>query len=520
MRVAATPAPTLGQQHPPPAPQHLVPACPARDKPHPRDSPLPRPALESARAALVTSELGGIRLPSVRPVTSVPAADRPELTLRQIRRRLFALGWPAMLENLMQSALFMINTALAGRLGAEALAAAGISNFLMFFTFSLFFGMSIGTLALVARSYGARDLPTAYAASRQGMVTAIAASFVSVLVLALFAAPILRLVGGSEAIVALAAPYLALSALTAPFQTVVVMVGAVQRGTGDTRTPMLGSVLMAASDLVIGVLLVSDMIQPGGFGLQGIAVAMGLARVATAGFMLAAIYRSPHRAGVFGSYRPDWAMQRRLLRVAGPAVSEMFITIGGIMAFSIIGLQLGTVSFAAQNVVGPIMSLAYMPSLGLGIAASTAVGQSLGARDPQLAHRYGREAAIAGTLVSTLVGVVVFLLPRELMSVFTTDPAVLDAGELPVRTIALFMPVVGLATTMPGALRGAGDTRAMLLISLLALWIIRVPLALGLGLFGGFGLTGLWIGAGVNYLTIAAASLARFASGRWQTIRL
>ena len=172
MRVAATPAPTLGQQHPPPAPQHLVPACPARDKPHPRDSPLPRPALESARAALVTSELGGIRLPSVRPVTSVPAADRPELTLRQIRRRLFALGWPAMLENLMQSALFMINTALAGRLGAEALAAAGISNFLMFFTFSLFFGMSIGTLALVARSYGARDLPTAYAASRQGMVTA------------------------------------------------------------------------------------------------------------------------------------------------------------------------------------------------------------------------------------------------------------------------------------------------------------------------------------------------------------
>ena len=90
-------------------------------------------------------------------------------------------------------------------------------------------------------------------------------------------------------------------------------------------------------------------------------------------------------------------MQRRLLRVSGPAVGEMFITIGGIMAFSIIGLQLGTVSFAAQNVVGPIMSLAYMPSLGLGVAASTAVGQSLGARDPQLAHRYGREAAIAGT---------------------------------------------------------------------------------------------------------------------------
>lgn len=461
------------------------------------------------------SELGGIRLPSARPVTPSPAAGQPELTLPQIRRRLFALGWPAMLENLMQSALFMINTALAGRLGAEALAAAGISNFLMFFTFSLFFGMSIGALALVARAYGGRDLTTAHTAGRQGMLTAVAASFISVFVLVFLADPILRLVGGSEDLVVLAAPYLAISALSAPLQTVVVMVGAVQRGAGDTRTPMLGSVLMAAVDLVIGLLLVS-----GGFGLLGIAVAMGAARVATAGFMLAAIYRSPYRAGVFGSYRPDWPMQRRLLKVSGPAVGEMFISVGGIMAFSIIGLQLGTVSFAAQNVVGPIISLAYMPSLGLGIAASTAVGQSLGARNPQLAHLYGREAAIGATLVSTAVGVLMFLFPRVLLSTFTTDPAVLDAAELPVRTVALFMPIVGIATTMPGALRGAGDTRAMLLISLLALWIIRVPLALGLGIVLGFGLTGMWIGAGVNYLTIAIASLVRFASGRWQTIRL
>ncbi len=454
-------------------------------------------------------------MPSARAVASSPVTGQPELTLPQIRRRLFTLGWPAMLENLMQSALFMINTALAGRLGAEALAAAGISNFLMFFTFSLFFGMSIGALALVARSYGARDLATAHTAGRQGMLTAVAASFISVFVLVFLADPILRLVGGSEDIVAMAAPYLAISALSAPLQTVVVMVGAVQRGVGDTRTPMLGSVLMAAVDLVIGLLLVNA-----GFGLLGIAVAMGVARVATAIFMLATIYRSPHRAGAFGSYRPDWIMQRRLMKVSGPAVGEMFISVGGIMAFSIIGLQLGTVSFAAQNVVGPIISLAYMPSLGLGIAASTAVGQSLGARDPELAHRYGREAAIGATLVSTAVGVLMFLFPRALLSTFTTDPAVLDAAELPVRTVALFMPLVGVATTMPGALRGAGDTRAMLLISLLALWIIRVPLALSLGLVFGFGLTGMWIGAGVNYVTIAIASLVRFTSGRWKTIRL
>ena len=101
------------------------------------------------------------------------------------------------------------------------------------------------------------------------------------------------------------------------------------------------------------------------------------------------------------------------------------------------------------------------------------------------------------------------------MTVFTSDVAVIDAGEGPVRIVGLFMPALGLATTLPGALRGAGDTRVMLLISLLALWIVRVPLALVLGFWAGFGLAGIWAAAGINYVVLGTVALARFVSGRW-----
>ena len=425
-----------------------------------------------------------------------------------------------MLESFMQSAMFMINTALAGRLGAEALAGAGIANFTMFFVFGAVFGIGAGTLAMVARAYGANNIEEAIAAGRQGIILAIALTLLVVVLFMVYARQILQLVGAEPAIVDIGTPYLVVGAAFLPFQTVVVIIGSIMRGHGDTRTPMVAAVLMVGLDLLIGILLVFDIAGPRGLGLTGIAIAMSVARIFAAIFILWATRRSPLRAAVIGRYRVDINMLKRLFRVAGPTALEQMITIGGIMAFSIIGLRLGTTSFAAQNVIGPIISIAFMPSMGLGIAASAAVGQSLGAADPRLAYRFGRQAAIGGLLLSSLVALLVILFPRLLLAVFTSDIAVIDAGETPLRVIGFFIPAIGLGTTLPGALRGAGDTRAMLLISLVTLWVIRVPLAIILGLVAGFGLTGLWIGAGINYIVLAIAAVVRFKSGRWQHIRL
>ena len=425
-----------------------------------------------------------------------------------------------MLEHMLQSALFMINTALAGRLGATALAAGGISNILLFFTFAIFMGTGVGALALIARAHGANDTPLAHLAGRQAMISGIALSLFSAGVLGLFAEQILRILGATQVVIDLAVPYLILGGLTAPFQAVVVIIGSVMRGGGDTRTPMIGSGFMTLINLILGLLLVFDVVGPGGLGFMGIAIAFCVARISAAILMLALVYRSPFRAGVFGSYRPDLIVMRRLWRVAAPAAGEQIIHIGGVIAFSTIGLQLGAVSFAAQNVVGAIISIAYMPSFGIGLAASTAVGQSLGARNIPLAVGFAREAALWGTLVSIIVGVAMIIFPRHLVGIFTSESAVVDVAEASVRVIGLFMPAVGLSLAIPGALRGAGDVRATLVISLIALWLVRVPFAFTLGIWAGLGLPGIWLAGGLQYAAVAGLSLLRFLSGRWKTIRV
>ena len=112
------------------------------------------------------------------------------------------------------------------------------------------------------------------------------------------------------------------------------------------------------------------------------------------------------------------------------------------------------------------------------------------------------------------------LFPRHLVSIFTSAAPVIDIAEAPVRIIGLFMPVVGLSLVIPGALRGAGDTRATFVISLIALWLVRVPLALTLGIWAGLGLPGIWLAGGLQYTVFAALSLIRFRSGRWKTIHV
>lgn len=438
----------------------------------------------------------------------------------ELRRRLYRTAWPVILENLLQSAVFMINTAFAGRLGAAALSAAGVSNFLLFFGFTLFLGLGVGMLAQVARAVGARDRVDAERVAWHGLVLGTGLSGASTLVLVLFAAPILRLVGGDEEIVAIGAPYLRLAAAFAPFHMLTVLLGAMLRGAGDTRNPMLASLLMTVVNTLVGFLLVFDVVGPGGLGLMGIAIAFTLARVAAVVYLGLIARRSDLRGGLWQGRRFDRATLRRVIRVSVPAAGEQAAWSGGVLAISIVGLSLGTVSYAAQSVIGPATSLAFMPSFGLGVAASALVGQSLGAKLPDLAKRFGFEAAIGATLISSLIAIVILIAPRQVMAVFTSDPAVIDTGETPLRIIAAALPLYGPANTFSGVLRGAGDTRAMFAIGLAGLWLARLPLALILGLWIGLGLAGIWLAVAVDFLVRAAASYMRFAGGKWQSIEV
>ncbi len=454
------------------------------------------------------------------------AAAEPESVLLSVgsradlRRRLYSLAWPAMLENLLQSTIFMINTALVGRLGAEALSAAGISNFLMFFGLTPVAGLGVGVLAQVARAKGRGNLSEAQRIGWHGLVIGVALSLGTTALVIVFAEPLLRLVGAPATAIEIGAPYLRIASLFAVFQAATMLLGAVLRGTGDTRTPMVAMVLMTAVDGVLGYLLVFDVLGPGGLGIMGVAIAFSAARLVAAGYLALAVWRSPVAGALWQGTRFDRGTARRVLRVGAPAALEQMVSIGGILMASIIGLQLGTVSFAAQSVIGPIVSLPYMPTFGLGLATAAAVGQSLGAGRPDLARRYGIEAVWGGTAVAAAMGLIIAVFPTQLLSIFTSDPAVIEVAELPLRVMGFAVVLYGPGNVLPGALRGAGDTRAVLAIAIVALWVVRLPVALLLGFTAGLGLLGIWLGLAADFVVRSVASYVRFASGKWQGIEV
>ncbi|MBM4438723.1 MAG: hypothetical protein FJ029_16185, partial [Actinobacteria bacterium] len=178
------------------------------------------------------------------------------MPIGRVRRRLLHMAWPAMLDNVLQSSIFVVNTAYLGRLGPVELSAAGISNQLLFMGFTLFGGLSVGVLAQVARAVGAGDRDDAVQVGWHGLVLGAALSALTLIVLVGLAAPVLHLAGADDQTVALGAPYLALSAVFGPAQMLVAIFGAILRGAGDTRSPMLASVVMAGVNAVAGYLLV------------------------------------------------------------------------------------------------------------------------------------------------------------------------------------------------------------------------------------------------------------------------
>ena len=437
-----------------------------------------------------------------------------------LRRRLYVLAWPSVLENLLHSLVFMINTALVGRLGAEALGAAGIANHIMFFVITPVYGFAAGLLAIVARAIGRNDLADAQRASRHAFTIGMGFTIVVSVLLMTLAAPILHAAGADAEVVALGSPFLRVASIFTVFQTGIMLLGAVLRGAGDTRTPMVATMVMTIIDGVGGYLLVFDVIGPGGLGLMGVAVAFSVARVVAFGYIFVAFAQRPIG---WRWWRGSWmelSVFRRLIRVGGPAAAEQTMTFGGIFVTQLMALRLGTVQFATHSVIGPITSLPFTAAVGLSFAAATSVGQCLGARRPDLARRYGVEANAASIVMAGGFGAVMVAFPEWLMSLYTTDPSVVSLGIVPLRVVGLFIFLYGPANVLPGVLRGAGDTKSALWIAIVALWFVRVPVAFVLTFGLGMGLLGLWLALGAGYVTRVSIATWLFVRGRWQTVEV
>jgi len=216
--------------------------------------------------------------------------------------------------------------------------------------------------------------------------------------------------------------------------------------------------------------------------------------------------------------RPDFEIVGQVLRIGLPAAGEQLLMRLGQVVLTMFITGLGTIAYASHQVAINALSVAYMPGWGLALAATTLVGQELGAGRPERASRSVHEAVRIAVLIMAVMGGLVSLFPAQVMEVFTDDPAVITAGVPILRVAGLAMPFLGVTFTLAGGLRGAGDTTAVLVILGASIWGFRVANAGWL--CPRLGLIGIWIAIMIDFIGRTVLLILRFRSGKWKSIKV
>jgi putative MATE family efflux protein len=453
-----------------------------------------------------------------QPELDVAPAEPPDAE----RLGVWALAWPSMAIFGLQSLVGLVDFVIVGTLGTQAVAGVGVATQFFNAVFAVLAAVTTGTIALVARAVGAGDPVEADRVLRLStLLGALLGLGVSLLAMP-FADTIVAAFGVEPAVVRLGGSYLRiLLAFTVPFSVGFVIASGL-RGAGDVRTPLLVGLVMNVVNVIANVTLVFGKLGFPAFGTDGSALASGIAFTTSMLLYLGlwwrnalAVPRGPWRSGL------TLARARRILRIGVPTAAEQSAWQAGLWLFLRIVARYGTEPVSAYLIGVRILSFSFVPGLGFSVAAATLVGQHLGAGRPELATRSGWRANKGAMAVMAGVGLAIIAVSRPVAGWFgATGSATVD---LTVRFIAILgaaQPLMAVEFALGGALRGAGDTRYPLLAILCGLFVFRLGGAILVSQVIGGTVVAVWSCLLADYLVKALLLSGRFASGRWQEVRI
>ena len=435
------------------------------------------------------------------------------------------IAWPAVLTNIISGVQGWVDQILVGNLiGYQANAAIGVAFqiFLVVIVFvsSIFIGMSI----LVARFAGANDREKVDRTVYQGFLTALFMALGILAPIGYFAAPsLLRLVTHDADVFAEALPFLRIMFTCSFGMLIYFLLSGALRSAGDARTPMILGIVMTVLNLLLNIVLIRGLGPIPSFGTAG--SAMGTC-IASGLVGLYALYKLYGGTWVVSfpktGYAPDFKVIRKLFKFGLPAgIQGIAMNVGGVLMAAFMGsLAEGKATQAVYAVCYTQLFLLVTWSSNALMGASAAIaGQNLGAGKPERAIAGVRTAAGFGLAGSTVVGLVFFFFPRQLLAVFgMNDPAVVEIGVELLRVLAFSGLFISVALTYTGALQGTGDTKSPLFISIISQVLIPLGICFAIQTFSTLEPIHIWFAILAGHMTRCILSVARFLQGKWSRI--
>lgn len=447
---------------------------------------------------------------------SLSIDDEDQVLYREVLR----IAIPAIAQSILRTLIFLIDRAMLGYYSTDALAAMQINGPLLWSIFSLLSAFSIGTVALVGRAVGAGDRPLASAAARASLFLAITIGILSAFGSHLGLDSILSLFpAAGETIQGLSRTYLSILFPVVPLGLLATIASAIFQASGDTRTPFLVALFTNLVNVGINYCLIFGNGGAPRLGIAGAAIGTAIALFLNA-LILLLILANPKHPITFRGWGGEWQALQRIWRVSQSAFGEKFIQHLGYLGFITLIGALGGVAMAANEAVISIESICFESADGIGIAAAAIVAQQLGAGRSLAAAKGARAAAYLALSLLSLCGVLFILCPRLLLTAFTPDPRILTAGIPSLGIAAVAQPFMAVSLVLTETLRGAGDTRTALYISLAGWFCVRLiatyAFAFGLNL----GLVGVWLGSTSDWFVRAVVLIIVLRRGKWREIKV
>ena len=429
----------------------------------------------------------------------------------------WGLAWPPIVGNLLFASVGVISIKAVGTLGAEAVAAVGTGQRMVWVFQALLMAVMTGTTALVARAVGSKNMIEAAHVTRLAIGVSIALSLITTLVIVLFAEKFIGIFGLDPVAQELAVTYLTISILFIPFMAIGMVIGAALRAAGDVKTPMYIGIFTNIIAIYLLLGLVNGQYGMPKLGILGAALAMGISFTIGAAIQLYLWLANKlvvplGKAGAFTKER-----LRQLITISYPAGIESFVFQFGMLSFFWIVAMYGTEEVAAYNIGVNILMLSFILGNGFSVAAATLSGQFLGASDPVAAYKSGYQAAGMTMLAMSLSGLLLAFFAEPIAWFFIQDEEVVKFAVIFVWIFAMAQPFMALEFSLGSTLRGAGDTRSPLVITIIGLLIIRVPIAF---LLYYLEMPVQWIFATliIDYFVKGILLITRYRSKRWMKV--
>ncbi|HCW32733.1 MAG: mate efflux family protein [Candidatus Peregrinibacteria bacterium GW2011_GWE2_39_6] len=445
-----------------------------------------------------------------------------DLTEGSIISSIFKLAIPIVFANILQTAYQLVDTFWVGRLGAEAVAAVSLSFPIIFLMISLGGGLAMAGAILVAQYKGKKDLKQVnYISAQTFLMMLFIAALISIIGY-FISEPIMKIMGAEANVLPQATSYLQISFIGMISLFGYFVFQSLMRGVGEVKIPVLivlGTVIL---NLILDPLFIFGFGPIPGYGVKGAA----LATIATQS-LATLIGLKILITGKYGihlqlkNFKPDFALIKRMFYLGFPSSVEQSTRALGMAMISFLAASFGTLTIAAYGIGSRILGFIIIPALGFSMATSTLVGQNIGANKIDRAAKINKISSILAFSLLSLIGIILYFSAEPVTTAFIpNDQTVIASASLFIKIISLTFGFIGLQMTINGTFRGAGDTVAPMIISIISLWIFQFPLAYALSKHTSLAETGIWWAVPISNILASLVALIWFSKGTWKTKKL